>query len=816
MRSWLLGLCVGLLIASAAPALQPTSAAAVLALLCVLAFMPLWPLGLEELAGCQRREGRERRDGCGGHRVPKRCLLRCRWYRNCRKSRVELPLAGVSLGLAIGLAHAHQLVHHRLPLECVGETLTVSGSVTGLPERGHLDDGTPRFRFRFVPTEVTPKECVGPRLLLLNAYGDFEFAPGQHWQLDVRLRRPWGPGNWGLADRRAWYAAAGIDAQGSVRSRPEPKRLGEKTTPQGTLHGLRAELSAGIDAQPLPAATRAVLRALVVGDKSGIDASLWRGFQAWGIAHLLVISGLHIGLAAVAGFGAARILQFFLPFVRGQTGVLLGLFVATFYALLAGFTVPVQRSLVMLGVFCIAALLGRRSGSWHNLLLACLFVLLLNPLAAVGVGFWLSFVAVAVLLWLSTWQSRSVVGAALQTHAAMGLCMLPLGAYFFQGASLVAPLANLLLVPLVGLWVVPAALLAATVQIAVPTSATLLWSIAAWPLNQVLLVVTGSLGSFENWLYLHSVSGPWALLVGLAGLVISLVPGGWRHRAIGLVALLCAALPLSSQQQSADDALRISVLDVGQGTAVLVEQGSRALLYDTGGGDPGGNNAARSVVIPSLRRRGIHALDTFVISHGDRDHSAGMADVLAEFPVTRLRRGPLVRLSKGRACTAGEAWRWPGGARFRVLSPAVAGYRGSNNSSCVIQVSWRGRTLLLSGDIERVQERELAVYWRQALAARWLLAPHHGSNTSSSHTFLKHVSPSFLLVGNGYENRFGHPHSIVTARALTHGATLFETARHGAIEVTLHANGREEWQFYRDLYRPHWAQPLHRSRGGSL
>ena len=332
----------------------------------------------------------------------------------------------------------------------------------------------------------------------------------------------------------------------------------------------------------------------------------------------------------------------------------------------------------------------------------------------------------------------------------------------------------------------------------------------------MLGVIGEAQGGFEERLFLHSASGVGALLVGLAGMAVAIVPGGWRHRTIGLMASLCVVLPMQGQQRAKEETLRITILDVGQGTAVLLQQGDRALLYDTGGGDPEGHNAARSVVIPTLRLRGIRTLDTFVISHGDRDHAAGVADVLARIPVARLRRGPLVTLKEGRVCVAGEAWRWPGGVSFSMLSPARGGYRDSNDSSCVLKVTWREQTLLLAGDIEREQERELAAYWRQALGARWLLAPHHGSNTSSSHTFLKHVGPAYLLVGNGYENRFGHPHPAVKARALTHGAVLYETARRGAIELTLYADGRQEWQFYRDLYRPHWAQPLHRPRGGGL
>ncbi|NND66464.1 MAG: DNA internalization-related competence protein ComEC/Rec2 [Halioglobus sp.] len=790
MHTWLAGLCAGLLLASALPGVSPTFAAASIAgLLCPAAAAVFFTRG------------------------------------------ILLFPAGLALGMALGLVHAQELVERRLPLECVGETLAVEGAITGLPQRDAIEGGAQRTRFSFALSQVTPARCAGPREVLLAYYGDTQLAPGQRWRFEVRLRRPWGPGNPGLPDRRAWFAATGIDAQGSVRSTVRPVPLEPVRGVRAVVDRLRLSLATAIEQQALTPNSRAVLRALTVGDKSAISADLWRTFQRWGIAHLLVISGLHIGLAAACGFGIARLVLLAVPALGVPVPPLSGLLVAALYAALAGFTVPVQRSLLMLAVFCLATALGRAGSSWHNFLLAAVLVLLINPLAGVGIGFWLSFAAVAALLWQGTWHAGKGVRTVLRVHLAMGFCMLPLGAYFFQGASLVAPLANLLLVPLVGLWIVPFALLAVAVQLLAPAAAPVLWLCAAWPLGLVLRLINGISPDAQDALYLQSAVDGVGLVLGLAGFALVIVPGGWRHRCIGLAAMLCCALPLLNAPPGAQEPLRLTVLDVGQGTAVLVEQGGRALLYDTGGGDPRGQNAARSVVLPTLRLRGITRLDTLVVSHGDRDHAAGVADILANLSIDRVRHGPYVMPGQGRTCAAGESWRWPGGVRFRFLSPAAGqqghgqqghgqkghGQKGqSNNSSCVLQLEWGTHAVLLTGDIERLQERELAAYWREGLAARLLLAPHHGSNTSSSHGFLKFVRPAHLLVGNGYENRFGHPHPAVTARADMHGAALHETARRGAIGLTLYADGREEWQFYRDLYRPHWAQPLHPALGASL
>jgi competence protein ComEC len=227
----------------------------------------------------------------------------------------------------------------------------------------------------------------------------------------------------------------------------------------------------------------------------------------------------------------------------------------------------------------------------------------------------------------------------------------------------------------------------------------------------------------------------------------------------------------------------VAVLDVGQGTAVVVSAGGRTLLYDTGGGDPAGWNVADAVVLPYLRYQGITRLDTFVISHRDRDHSAGSALVGRALAVDRLRYGmPLPGLRGGKRCRAGEAWRWPGGQRFQFLSPAGEQHLDSNDQSCVLRIVLGTHQLLLPGDIGSSRERELVRYWGDELASDWLLAGHHGSLTSSSHAWLKQVAPSTAVISSGNANRFGHPHHRIEARLARAGVTYWETAVEGALE----------------------------------
>ena len=277
---------------------------------------------------------------------------------------------------------------------------------------------------------------------------------------------------------------------------------------------------------------------------------------------------------------------------------------------------------------------------------------------------------------------------------------------------------------------------------------------------------------------------------------------------MSLLALLMA-LPLTLPRELADEGsaalTRVTVLDVGQGTAVVVRTGRRVLVYDTGGGDPAGSNMTTSVVLPYLRRQGIAALDTLVISHPDTDHSAGAKNLLDAMPVGRLRYGDRIAgVPGGQYCVSGEAWRWPGGPSFQFLSPALESHLASNDRSCVLQMEVGSYRLLLVGDIERGRERELVRYWGRNLRQDWLLVAHHGSATSSTQTLLKVMRPGMAVISNGYANRFGHPHPDVQRRLRHVGARVLSTAENGALEFEFAPGEAPRVSRYRQEKRRFW------------
>lgn len=726
--------------------------------------------------------------------------------------------AGLSLGAALGIAHGNSLLERRLPPDCVREPVQVEGAVVSLPRVTHIGEDTRQQRFEFAVADIRPARCGGPRRVLLSYYGPLTVAPGEQWLFEARLRRPWGLVNPGSFNMQAWFAQTGIDATGSVRSRGA-QRLAPGAGLGSLPDRLRARISERIATLPLSSDARAVLRAVTVADRSGLDTELWRLFQHYGLNHLLVISGLHIGLVAALGYGLGRGVAVSLM-LTGRVAdprhlpAVLALLLAAFYTALAGFSLATVRALAMLSCVVVASACWRRAGSWYNLLLAAALLLALNPLAGLGSGFWLSFGAVACLLWLGMWSRETGRWRArVGTHVFMSVAMLPLCGWWFGGFSQVSAPANLLLVPLLGLFVVPLALLGALCALPGWDLAAALWTWAAQPLEVLLPLGRALAASHPDWLFRGLAPGPLETLLALCAVALLVAPLDWRVRALLPVLLAPLLLPPAAPRTAAPEAVHALVFDVGQGTAVLLYDRHRALLYDTGGGVAGGSTIARSAILPLLRQRGIARLDTLVISHGDSDHSAGLADILGALPVARLLTGAEVRVAGANKrafvvaepCRAGLGWQWPhNDVTLRVLAPAPGERLSRNNGSCVLQVSVGGWRLLLPGDVNDDRERALVRYWRDELASDWLLAAHHGSGSSSSHAWLKAVDPAEVVYSHGYANRFGHPHPAVVARVGAAGARAWSTARRGALELVFYADGKLQVIAHRQLKRRYW------------
>ena len=700
--------------------------------------------------------------------------------------------------------HAAERLAVELPAELAGRDLLVQGTVQGLPERGASE----RLRFRLQLERYRSHD--GWRDLELPAriswYRDApELGPGERWQLLLRLKQPRGLANPAGFDYERWLFAHGIRATGYVRSGGDNRRL--PGAPVGWIARCRGYLAERIVAAAGSAESAGLLAALGVGERSGMQPAQWEVLRNTGTSHLMAISGLHVGLVATLVFAAVRkgwsrwgdVLRWPAPAVAAVAAML----AALGYALLAGFQVPAQRALIMVWLWMLALLWSARPDPWRVWGAALWAVLLLNPLSVLTAGFWLSFGAVAWILYLSLGRCgrasrwRSLVG--LQMALVLGLT--PLLWFWFHQVSVIAPLANLVAIPWISLLVVPVLLLA---LVALPLVA---------PLGELLLRAAEQL-LVVVWWWLEWLASLPAVLVPLPllptgamaifglGLLCLLAPKGMPLRLVGLLLILPAAALQPERAEQGD--LWLTLLDVGQGLAVVLETRNHVLVYDAGPAYPTGLDSGASVVVPYLQQRGYRRVDRLVISHSDNDHLGGGEAVFRGLDVQRVQSGEpgAIAWARSSRCRAGQQWEWDG-VRFEYLAPAQPAH--GNNASCVLRVETAdGRAVLLPGDIERsVENRLLATHW-QRLGAEVLVAPHHGSGTSSTPGFVRAVAADLVLFPVGYRNRFGFPRAAVLQRYLRSGATVLDTAHSGAIQVRLVAGQSVQTDAYRDRVPRYW------------
>ena len=726
---------------------------------------------------------------------------------------------------------ATDALQSRIPPSLEGRDLLLEGYVDELPLRS--SQGL-RFGFHVTGCAQPEPDCPIGRRIRLGWSGSFSrgavppdeasppvaLAPGERWQLHVRLKQPAATVNPGLFDAELRMLQEGVAALGYVRKpragEPSNQRLegwhmSLRTLFEAARAAGLAALDSALSAQRVDAS--GVLLALAYGDQAAISASDWDVFNRTGVAHLMSISGLHITmLAAIAGGLARRMLQ---RRWVARSGLLLrvpaqrlqwcfAITVAFLYSGLAGWGIPAQRTCWMLAVAGWALASGRSRSLARILSLAAAVVCVFDPWAPLAAGFWLSFAAVAaIVLHASVVRAsppraasarlsalRRALREAVQSQWAATLSLLPLGALFFSTLSLIGPLANAWAVPLVSGLVTPAVLLLSALALTLPAVAEWLAPVIAVPTGWMLDALR-VMASWPGGAVVLARPDPLSLVLAAVAVAVLLAPRPVPVRALWALGLL----PLFARGPEPVPAagFRLSALDIGQGMAVLVEAGGKRLLYDTGPGWEAGADAGARVVVPWLRSRGISSLDVLVISHADIDHSGGAASVLrlagARRVFSSVPQGHrlLAGVSQHTPCRRGDAWQW-GEVRFEFLHPGPefppgAARSPTNALSCVLKIESPAGSALLAGDIEARQENDLVARLGDRLKSNLLLAPHHGSNTSSSPLFLAAVSPSVAIFQVGYRNRFRHPTPRVLARYQDAGVEILRTDHHGALTV---------------------------------
>lgn len=703
------------------------------------------------------------------------------------------PFGRVLLVFALGACWAlawHQWqLGQRLPPRLDNQTLELVGTVAALPEQTETG-------WRFMLRDGRSLDGQSLPLMRLHWWGGEAVRAGEQWQLTVRLRAPRGMRNPGTFDYEAWLYAQGVGAVGSVRA-------GHRVAVAPAFGQWRDRLHHHLGSSLVSADNRRLL-ALLVGDRQALSDADWDVLQRTGTSHLLVISGLHVGMLALAFFLLVQQLvrwsPWHWPWPQLWLSAPLALCAAASYALLAGMAVPVQRALLMCAAALLLKLWRRAIGPVTLWLLAMCMVVLANPAAPLRAGFWLSFIAVGLLI-LGMGGRLHNRGLWWRWGRAQWVAFIGLWPWLVlwgMPASGASMLINLVAIPWISLLVVPLALLGSLLQLLTGLDQLLL--LAAWLLNLFMGFLSWAAG-WSPLIYLH-FPGWWSWCLALVGSLMLLLPGAAAVRPLALFCLL--PLFFAEQPRPAQGQLHVVVLDVGQGLSVLLQTAEHDLLYDAGARLASGFDLGEAVVVPSLLALGVEKLDLLLISHGDNDHAGGAFSVSRMLPTRRLIAGEPERLEglSAEPCHHGERWQWDG-VDFQLLRARLPA-APANGQSCVLQVTANGQSVLLPGDIRQIEEYALL----PALApAEVLLAPHHGSRSSSSYAFIRRLDPDWVVFSAGYHSPYGHPHPQVVQRYRELGSDAIYTGQSGAVGFMLGRPGKvhPEWR-WREAARRFWHQ----------
>lgn len=658
---------------------------------------------------------------------------------------------------------------------------------------------------------------------------DVILQDGQLIKIKGRLKPIYGRGNPAGFDRQKWLYSEHIGYQVSIKKLLD---VVEKDI------SFRAKLYLKVKNQLKGFENKGILLALSFADKSLISFDRKETIKQLGISHLFAISGLHIGLFFgfvyfLINVVLVRLLpKQYLGWFSWRLVNTLALLGALFYAYLAGFSLPTQRAFLML-FFAIVMLSMKRKIAIIDLLALTLFlVLLYDPLAVLGLSLWLSFLAVSIIIfimWAFPFKDASekeevvihkiarYIKSLTFIQLGISFMMLPIQISSFAALNLLAPIVNLLAIPLFSMLIIPSVLLGAFLAIIFADThfiylAQFFFVLADYLISLFFAVSTFAQEYYQSISYLNGL-----LIIFVVSLLIStIIAYGffYQKRKITLIYFSCLlVLFVLLNNQKMDKNLKqwqIETIDVGQGLSVLITSQGKTLLYDTGPRYPSGFTTANVEIVPYLQSQGIKQLDYLVISHSDSDHAGGFDVINSLYQPKATMLGEPLKKNKTRPlnaqfCTVGDHWQL-GGLTVNVLSPFKQG-KNKNNNSCVLKISDGNFTVLLTGDIDKKQEKKLVKYYGEALKSDLLFAPHHGSKHSSSDLFIKTVSPNNVIFSAGFMNHWGFPAQQVQDRYLNQSVNMLNSGQSGFIRFTVKKQGIK-LETYREDLSPYWYHHL--------
>ena len=642
---------------------------------------------------------------------------------------------------------------------------------------------------------------------------------GEVWRADVKLRPISARLNHGGFDRQQWDFSKRIIAVGNVKS---AVKIGDDFSYR--THFLQNSLK-----QTEGFSLQGLLIALAFGERAWLDDKTWLIYQQTNTAHLIAISGLHIGLAMGIGFFFARLLQLALPtrFISPWFPLCFGVLIALGYAYLAGFSLPTFRAMMALLFIAILQFSRRYYTPSQMLCLVVAFLLFCDPLMPLSVSFWLSvgavtclivwyrYVPLSIIEWRHQKLSRKVRWILGLFHLQIGLLILftPIQLFFFNGLALNGFLANLIAVPLYSFLLVPLILFAVLTH-----DAFFSWYFA----NEIAQGITQSLRVFQG-AYVPISINLSLILTALLNLVFGgvlyrlyfasqektkntplkssrfftlnstkiLSAKEYKQALLGIILIFSICMSTLGYRYLTKPKWQLDTLDVGQGLATLIVKEGKGVLYDTGPAwqnGIGASSMAELEILPYLQREGIE-LETLILSHDDNDHSGGAKAILAAYPDIELITPSRKNYGETHRtfCLQGKQWLWRG-LDFKVLSPTQITDRAENPQSCVILLTDGQYKILLTGDADVATERAFA---ENIGKINVLQVGHHGSKTSTGEFLLALTKPDLALISSGRWNAWNFPHPTVIERLNRYQSAVENTAISGHIRLNFTEKGIE-------------------------
>lgn len=703
---------------------------------------------------------------------------------------------------------AHSLLSWSLPKNFEGKSILVNGYIQSIPNTDAW-----QTNFNFLLDAINHEDYKLNKKVLVKLTwrnNNHSLKVGDKWQLLVRLKRIHTSQNPGSFDYEAWALQKGLRATGYVVSSSEKNILIDHYWYFYPINQIRQLLAKNIKAHLPNSNTSHWLLALTIGQRTGIEANDWRILRRTGTNHLMAIAGLHIGIIATIvhycfAYLWRRIPKLMLWLPASQASACAALGAAFLYSGLAGFSIPTQRACLMLTVFIATLLIRRQVQSWQSWSVALLLILLINPLSVLTESFWLSFGTIALIIF--GMQGRIAPNGVWwkwgRVQWVIGVGLIPMSLYFFGECSLVSFIANCVAVPWLAFFILPFCFLSAVFILFLPKLAEVLLLTADKSLSLLWMCLTWlSDLSFSTW---NQVMPNYTILViTIIAYLIFLLPSGFPGRWLSIVWML----PLIFYQFPKPNmgTYWLTMLDVGQGLAIVVQTHSHILVYDTGPKYHDNFDLGEQVVVPFLKTINTKKIDMLIVSHADNDHSGGAQALISTFSVLNIRASVPEKIisSHVQLCLSGEKWQWDG-VNFEFIYPSRDFLKLGNDSSCVLRIDNGQTKILLTGDIEHFAEKILINHSYDKLSADILQAPHHGSKTSGLNNFIEAVHPKVVLYSVGYRNRYHFPHASIVKSYSEINAQQFSTSDSGSIQIKMGQTKESLNVFlYRKAHRKYW------------